>query len=226
MTSRCALTCILTLGTMSVFLGQTASARADDKSVSAIALGEKLSKKSSLRDLRGNRRPLQDFKDHRALVLAFLGADCPISKLYVSSLLELEKKYRDKDVQFIAIYPNEHEDLDRVAVHSYECDIPSPVLKDFQQQLAGALGIERVPAVAVLDKDFVLRYRGRIDDRYGVAFRRDKATRQDLLEAIQDVLDGKKVRVAETEADGCLLDRGGSTAPRKDVTYTKHVAPI
>jgi peroxiredoxin len=211
---------------MIAFIGQMTPARADDKSVSAIALGEKLSNKNSLRDLRGNRRPLQDFKDHRALVLVFLGADCPIPKLYVSSLLELEKKYRDNDVQLVAIYPNEHEDLDRVAVHSHDSDIPFPVLKDFQQSLAGALGIERVPAVAVLDRDFVLRYRGRIDDRYGVAFRRDKGTRQDLLEAIQDVLNGKKVRVAETEADGCLLDRGGATAARKDVTYAKHVAPI
>ncbi|MHB1422357.1 MAG: redoxin family protein [Gemmataceae bacterium] len=226
MMNRRASMCILTLGTISALSGQTPPLRAGDKSVSAIAVGDKLLNKNSLRDLRGNRRPLQDFKDHRALVLAFLGADCPISKLYVPNLLDLEKKYRSKDVQFIAIYANEHEDLDCVAVHSHDCDIPFPVLKDFGQRLAGALGVERVPAVAVLDKEFVLRYRGRIDDRYGVAFRRAKAKRHDLVEAIDDVLAGKKVRVAETEADGCLLDRAGNTPARPGVTYAKHVAPI
>ncbi|MGH7227186.1 MAG: family 16 glycoside hydrolase, partial [Gemmataceae bacterium] len=110
--------------------------RADDKPMSVIAVGDKAPNKSSLRDLRGNRRALHDFKDHRALVLVFLGADCPISNLYVPSLLALEKKYRSKNVQFLAVYAHEHEDLDRVAVHSRDCDIPFPVLKDFGQRLA------------------------------------------------------------------------------------------
>lgn len=226
MMNRSTSMCFLTLGMMIGFAGETLNLRADDKPMAAIAVGAKAPNKGSLRDLRGNRRALHDFKDHRALVLVFLGANCPISNLYAPSLLELEKKYRSKDAQFLAVYAQEHEDLDRVAVHSHDRDIPFPVLKDFGQRLASALGIERVPAVAVLDKDFVLRYRGRIDDRYGIAARRQKATRDDLAEAIEDVLDGKSVRVAETEPDGCLLDRAAKTPARKDITYAKHVAPI
>src|SRR6185437_4805745 len=112
--------CFLTLALM---LGRTAEStplRADDKPLSAIAVGDKAPNQNSLRDLRGNRRALHDFKDHRALVLVFLGADCPISNLYVPGLLDLEKKYRSKDVQFLAVYANEHEDLDQVAMHSYD----------------------------------------------------------------------------------------------------------
>jgi peroxiredoxin len=218
--------CFLTLGMMLSLAAHLRSLRADDKPMSAIAIGDKAPNNHSLRDLRGNRRALHDFKDHGALVLVFLGADCPISNLYVPSLLALEKKYRSKDTQLLAIYPQQHEDLDRIAMHSSDRDIPFPVLKDFGQRLTDALGIERVPSVAVLDKDFVLRYRGRIDDRYGVGARKQKATRDDLAEAIEDVSAGKKVRVAETEADGCLLDRGGKTHALKGITYTKHVAPI
>lgn len=218
--------CFLTLTLMLGLTPEMPPLRADDKPMSAIAIGDKAPNRNSLRDLRGNRRALHDFKDHHALVLVFLGADCPISNLYVPGLLDLEKKYRSKEVQFLAVYANEHEDLDQVALHSYDRDIPFPVLKDFGQRLAGVLGIERVPAVVLLDGDFILRYRGRIDDRYGAGVRRKKATRDDLAEAIDDVLAGKKVRVAETEADGCLLDRAGTTPARKDITYTKHVAPI
>src|SRR5437764_1032896 len=72
----------------------------------AIALGEKVPNSSSLRDLRGNRRALHDFTGRRALVLAFLGADCPISNLYLPSLLSLEKKYRTQEVVFLAVYAN------------------------------------------------------------------------------------------------------------------------
>ena len=210
MMSRYTAMCFLTLGTTIGLAEEPRQLRADDKPMSAIAVGDKAPNKNSLRDLRGNRRALHDFKDHRALVLVFLGADCPISNLYTPGLLDLEKKYRSKDVQFLALYANEQEDLDQVAMHSYDRGIPFPVLKDFGQRLAGVLGVERVPAVVVLDKDFVLRYRGRINDRYGAGVRRKKATRDDLAEAIEDVLAGKKVRVAETEADGCLLDRAAT----------------
>ncbi|HEY7424824.1 MAG TPA: redoxin family protein [Gemmataceae bacterium] len=226
MSTHCTRTTFLTLALIFGILGGTARLQGDDKAVSAIAIGAKAPDRSSLRDLRGNRRALYGFKDNRALILVFLGADCPISNLYVPRLLELEKKYRSKQVQFLAVYANEHEDLDRVATHAYDREVPFPVLKDFGQRLADTLGVERVPAVAVLDKDFVLHYRGRIDDRYGVASRRKQATRDDLAEAIEEVLAGKKVSVAETEPDGCLLDRATKKPARKDVTYAKHVALI
>src|SRR5437762_637436 len=67
----------------------------------AAAIGDKVANGSSLRDLRGNRRPLHDFKGYSALVLAFVGADCPISNLYLPRLIEIEKKYRSREVQFL-----------------------------------------------------------------------------------------------------------------------------
>jgi mono/diheme cytochrome c family protein len=196
---------------------------ADDKPA---AVGQKVGNTGSLRDLRGSGRPLHSFNGHRALVLAFVGTECPISNLYLPGLIELEKKYRPKQVQFLAVYPNAHEDLDQVAAHAYDRDVPFPVLKDVRQKLADALGVKRVPTVVVLDKDFVLRYRGRVDDRYGVAFRRPKATRADLAQALDEVLAGKKVTVAETEADGCLVARPRKGPARPGVTYSKEVARI
>src|SRR5205807_2963980 len=117
-------------------------------------------------------------------------------------------------------YPNEREDLDQVAAHAHDRDVPFPVLKDFGQRLADGLGVTRVPACVVLDGTFTLRYRGRVDDRYGAASRRPKATREDLAQAGEEVLAGKKVSVPETEADGCLLDRDGKEAAKAGVTYT------
>ena len=111
------------------------------------AIGDKVPNSNSLRDLRGNRRSLHDFKGHSAIVIAFLGADCPISNLYLPGLIELEKKYRSKQVQFLAVYANEPEDLDQVAAHASDRDVPFPVLKDFGQKLADRLGVTRVPSV-------------------------------------------------------------------------------
>jgi hypothetical protein len=191
-----------------------------------LAIGAKVHNSHALHDLRGNRRALHSFQGNRALVLTFLSAECPLSNLYLPGLLAIEKRYRARKVQFLAVYANEHEDLDQVAIHAHDRDIPFPVLKDYGQRLADTLGVTRVPAVVVLDGDFVLRYRGRIDDRYGVSFRRQKATRNDLVSVLDDVLAGKQVGVGETEADGCLLERSAKQSPRTDVTYAKRVSRI
>jgi peroxiredoxin len=191
-----------------------------------VAIGDKVPDGSSLRDRHGNRRSLSGFAGHKALVLVFLGADCPLSNLYAAGLVEMEKRYRPRGVQFLAVYPNEHEDLDQVAAHAFDRDLPFPVLKDFGQRLALRTGVRRVPAAVVLDDHYVLRYRGRIDDQYAAASRRPKPTRADLTEALDDVLAGKPVRVAETEVDGCLLDRSAQQSARAGVTYARDVAPI
>jgi hypothetical protein len=71
-----------------------------------------------------------------------------------------------------------------------------------------------------------LRYRGRIDDQYGVSSRRPKAERNDLALALDALLAGKKIEVTQTEADGCLLDRSAMALADRKVTFTKDVAPI
>ena len=119
-------------------------------------------------------------------------------------------------MQFLAVYPNEPEDLDQIAGHAYDRDMPFPVLKDFGQKLADAA--RRHPRADRRRPRWRprLRYRGRVDDQYGVARRkRPKATRADLAEALDEVLAGKKVSVAETEADGCLIGRAARSGPRR-----------
>src|SRR5262245_21201814 len=104
-------------------------ARTDDKTgdkTDALALGQKLPRGGALRDLRGNRRAVQDFKDNKALALSFVGCDCAVSNLYLPGLIAAQKSYRDKQVQFLAVYPNEREDLDQIAAHSADRDVPFP----------------------------------------------------------------------------------------------------
>ena len=154
--------------------------------------------------------PLHDFKGNKAIVLVFVGAECPVSNLYLPGLVELEKKYREQAGAVPRRLPQRRT---RTSIASpatpTTATCRSSCSRTSGRQLADALGVTRVPTVAVLDGDHVLRYRGRVDDRYGAAARRPKATRADLAEALDEVLAGKKVSVAETEADGCLIGRRG-----------------
>jgi peroxiredoxin len=190
-----------------------------------VPIGAKIGDVSTIRDLRGNVRHLHDFKG-KAFVLAFVGIDCPVANLYLPRLVELEAKYRGSDVQFLAVYPNEPEPVDQIAAHAYERNVPFPVLKDFGQVLADAVGVKRTPEVAVLDEQFVLKYRGRVDDQYLTAAQRPQPQHHDLAAALDAVLAGKEVERTEATADGCLINRQGPSLSSVKLTYHRDIEPI
>ena len=133
-----------------------------------------------LKDIHRRPRSLDGFKDKKAFVVAFVDTECPVANLYVPTLIELHRKYADKGVQFLAINSSSQDSFVSVSAHAQERDVPFPVLKDFDQEVADAFGATRTPEVFLLDADRVIRYHGRIDDQYGVGVRRDKPTRRDL----------------------------------------------
>ena len=52
----------------------------------------------------------------------------------------------------------------------------------------------------------MIRYHGRIDDQYGIGFRRDKPTPADLKEALDELLSGRPIANAPDRGRG-LPDR-------------------
>ena len=134
------------------------------------AVGDKVAAADQLRDVRGGRRPLAGFAGHKAVVLAFLGADCPVSNLYLPGPDRAGEAVPGR--RTCCSWPSTRTSRTtptRSAGHAADRDVPFLVLKDYGQKLADAVGVTRVPSVAVLDGDFELKYRGRVDDQYGVA---------------------------------------------------------
>jgi glutathione peroxidase-family protein len=54
----------------------------------------------------GRKGKFSDFKHKKALVVAFIGATCPLSKKFASSLGSLEKTYAKKGYFFFIYRPN------------------------------------------------------------------------------------------------------------------------
>jgi peroxiredoxin len=182
-----------------------------------------------LPDSTGKARTLAEFKDRKALVIVFTGADCPISNSYVEALAKLSAAYEPRGVQFLAVNANPGEALAAVAKHAREFHVAFPVLKDADQSLANQLGARCTPEVFVLDAGRVLRYRGRIDSGYATRVqKRSGAPSPDLQLALDAVLAGKPVPVAVTQAIGCAIarpERPGTTSTAR-VTYHRDVEPI
>jgi peroxiredoxin len=180
----------------------------------------------SLQDIHRRPRALDKFKDKKAFVVVFVGAECKVSNLYVATLIELHKQYADKGLQVLLINSNWHEPFVTVSAHAQERDVPFPVLKDFDQQVADQFGAKRTPEAFLLDAQRVIRYHGRIDDQYGVSHERAKPSRPDLQIAIDELLARKAITTPETEASGCLITRATKPRVEGEITYTKHVAAI
>ncbi len=179
-----------------------------------------------LMDFRGREWTHKDMAESRILVFAFLGTQCPLVQQYTARLDEMEKKYRDKNVTFIAVDSNDQDSLAAMSAHARKFGLDMPFVKDAGQQLATLLRAERTPEVCLLDEDRIVRYRGRIDDQYGIGYARVRPEATYLEDALEAVLSGRPVEVSRTESVGCLIGRRPEPTGTAVWTYCRDIAPI
>lgn len=172
------------------------------------------------------RVSLADFKDKKAIVVFFLGTECPINNAYMLTLPALHKEYSAKGVQFLAINSNLQDTPDRVATHARKNELPFPVLKDPGNAVADHFGAKRTPEAFVLDAKGTILYQGRIDDQFGIGYQRPKATERHLAKAIDEVLAGKPVSKPRSEVEGCIIARAAELKADGSVTYAKHISRL
>ena len=179
----------------------------------------------TLKDYRGKSQSLDDV-DSQLVVVAFLGTECPLAKLYGPRLSELQSRYEPQGVSFLAINSNLQDSITEIAAYARIHDIKFPILKDLGNEVADRMGAERTPQVFVLDSDRNIRYSGRVDDQYGVGYVRDAPQRRDLALALDELLAGKEVSMPVTVAPGCLIGRLREPATDAEVTYYNRIAHI
>lgn len=186
----------------------------------------------ALNDYRGKAYSAADFADQKVLVLAFIGTECPLAKLYGPRLAQLAGEFGPKGVAFVGISSNQQDAVSELGAFARQHGIEFPLLKDLNNQLADKLGAERTPEVFVFDGARNLRYRGRIDDQYGfdddgrVGYQRNAPQRRDLAVALDELLAGKDVSVASTVAPGCLIGRVREPKADSPVTYSNQISRI
>lgn len=154
----------------------------------------------TLQDYRGKKHSLDDFSASKAVVVVFLGTECPLAKLYAPRLTALAEEFAPRGVAFVGINSNRQDSITEIAHYCRIHGIKFPVLKDLGNQVADEFGAVRTPEVFVLDAQRAIRYWGRIDDQFGVGYQKPKFDRRDLAEALDELLDGKPVSRSVTEA--------------------------
>ena len=144
---------------------------------------------------------LADFKDAKAVVVVFTCNHCPVAQAYQDRLVALQKDYKDKGVQVIAICVNKEaaDDLAAMKKRAESAGFNFPYLSDPTQQAGRNYGATCTPHAFVLDKDRKLAYKGAIDDEMHA----DKVKKQHVRAALDALLDGKTPETPVTQQFGC-----------------------
>jgi peroxiredoxin len=156
----------------------------------------------TLADLNGKKHLLKDYRG-KTVVVGFISARCPISNAYKDRIRAIAGEYSKRGVAFLGVNSNADESLEELRAYAAKNNLDFTILKDQGNVVADAYAAERTPKVYLIDGEGVLRYQGRIDNSQDPRM----VKRDDLREALNEMLSGKPVSVAETKALGCLIKR-------------------
>jgi peroxiredoxin len=170
-------------------------------------LGDKVSD-FTLKGADNQKMSLSNFANSKTVVLVFTNNHCPYAKLYENRLVTLSSTYSTRGVQFIFVNPgvgvgDGSDTIQDMAAKNYNF----PYLADEGQRLSARFGATKTPEVFVLHNsggDFILKYKGAIDDNPQVE---DGVKSNYLKNVIDEVLANKTVTTLDKRATGCLIKK-------------------
>jgi peroxiredoxin len=167
-----------------------------------------------LPDLTGKEIALSDSREARALVLCWTAPGCPVAEVQAPRLRALAEDWTPQGVTFLGVCSDADTPLERLKAHAAKHAVPYPILVDARGLLAQRVGARTTTTVVLLDRHRRVRYRGALDDQYGVAGRKAEPTRLHLREALLEVLAAKAVSLEATDAPGCPISFAAPSGPR------------
>ncbi|TWU07734.1 thioredoxin family protein [Stieleria varia] len=170
---------------------------------STLDIGDAAPHWTDLPGVDGQSHSSSELEDAKATVVVFTCNSCPYAVDAEDRLIALTKKYSDQGVAVVAINVNKvpEDSLDAMKEKAAEKKFPFQYLYDESQQIARDFGAIYTPCFFVIDSKHKVAYMGAMDDSPdGV-----KVETTYLADALDAVLAGKPVRVAETAPVGCRV---------------------
>lgn len=145
-------------------------------------------------------------KGRQAAVIVFLAPDCPLSQGYTGTLNELRAQFQATGVEFFGVFPGRAAAGAGDFVKAYGMQFPA--LRDADFRIADFLNASTTPEAFVLHGEGQTVYSGAIDNRAPVlGQRRTVITEHYVLDALQSIVDKRKVRNERTPPVGCYIER-------------------
>jgi peroxiredoxin len=160
-----------------------------------------------LPDTGGSKHSVGKPTGDRATLVYWTCNHCPYALAWHDRLIEVAREYGDQGLRVLAVnsndakkYPDDSFEAMKERVKT-EGNWPHPFLYDDSQEVAKAYGAKTTPDLFLFDEDLVLRYRGAPDADY-----EDPSQEAAWLRAaVDDLLGGRPVEMAESEPVGCTI---------------------
>ncbi len=160
-----------------------------------------------LPDTEGSTHSVGEPTGDRATLVYWTCNHCPYALAWHDRLIEVAREYGEQGLRVLAInsndakkYPDDSFAAMKERVKT-EGNWPHPFLHDESQDVAKAYGVKTTPDLFLFDEDLKLRYRGAPDADY-----EDPSQEAAWLRAaVDDLLGGRNVEMAETEPVGCTI---------------------
>lgn len=163
----------------------------------------------SLRSTDNSFVSLNKFIDAKGFIVVFTCNHCPFAKLYSQRFNDLNAKYKKSGVPFLAInsmdtaiYEEERFELLQEKAKTDQFNFP--YLLDADQSVGKNFNAEHTPHAFVIWKEndkWVVKYSGAIDDNG----EHPELATSFIGNAVDDLLAGKPVAIAETQSFGCRI---------------------
>ncbi len=180
-------------------------------------------------DHEGAAHRLYYYKNAPAVVLMTQGNGCPIVRNAVPALREVRDAYVDQGVKFFLLNSNIQDNQQSIAAEVEEFGFDMQVLVDEYQLVGESLNVTRTAEIFVIDSTSrKVVYHGPVDDRLTYQTQRAQAKHHYLVDALEAVLDGRRVETAQVDAPGCLINFPERTnrSQHANISYHDTIAPL
>ncbi|MHC4924157.1 MAG: redoxin domain-containing protein [Planctomycetota bacterium] len=162
----------------------------------------------------------------RAVVICMFDPACPVSKRYAPRLGRLQARLAKRKVELLVCNSAGKDGVEGIRAAAKSHRWPGTVIADPDAEWAASLGARSTTEVFLLDASRTLRYRGALDDQYGVGYSLDTPRLRLLESAVEDLLAGREIAVEATSAPGCKLKHEPHPSTPTKVTWHNRVSRI
>ena len=162
-----------------------------------------------LKSTNGKSYSLESISEKNGLVVIFTSNTCPFVIKWEDRYTLAEELAKKNNLGLVYINSNYKkrkgdDSYENMQKHAKKYNYRFPYLLDTESTLANSFGAKTTPHVFMFNKEFQLVYKGAIDDNYENI---KKVKKFYLKDAMEQLANGKKIKVSETEPVGCSIKR-------------------
>jgi len=175
-------------------------------------------------DHQGKAHELYYHRAAKAVVIMVHGNGCQIVRSNLAEYQALRESYAAQGVEFFMLNANNQDSRQSIADEAKEWGVDLPILHDKGQIIAKSLELNRTGEVLVIQPEsWNVVYRGALSDRVDYERQKNKASKEYVADALDQVLAGQEVGLRQVNSPGCIINFDKT---HTQISYSETIAPI